>query len=103
MSKFWNHVEERLITRTGNMYFMGGTLSVGLSKDSGVALNLNGKGFVFGKIKTIPCKEVNDRVYLPQHITDLVRQIYLDVKGETEHYRESVFGEITSTQKVSIA
>lgn len=81
----WKHVEEKLINIEGTgAYYAGGTLSLPLGKDRGICLNLNGKGFVLNNsIK-------NTMVYLPEHITKLVREIYLKVCGKTEHYLESV-------------
>lgn len=77
-NKFWNHVEERLRKRDTNMYFMGRTLSVALSTKSGIALNLDGKGFIFGSIRS----GFNDRIYQPDYITEMVIDIYRETKGE---------------------
>lgn len=83
--KCWSRVEEKLQTLQGTIYYMGGTLSVGLTPQTGIALNLDGSGFVFGKFKG-----KNERVYQPPHILELVRKIYREKKGINEHYRESV-------------
>jgi hypothetical protein len=81
MTKFWRHIEERLITRE-HLYYIGGTLCVdNENKPGGIGLNLNGKGFIYsGNLK-------NSTVYIPKHISELVHQIYRDVKGEGR-YRE---------------
>lgn len=83
--KCWKRVEEKLQSLQGTIYYMGGTLSVGLTSETGVALNLDGTGFVFGKFKG-----KNERVYQPDHILELVRKIYREKKGINEHYRQSV-------------
>lgn len=87
--KFWKHVEEALhnIEETSS-YYAGGTLSVPLGKDKmgngrGICLNITGKGFVLSNIK-------DARLYLPDHITKIVREIYLRHKGETDYYKEVV-------------
>ena len=81
--KFWKHVEDRLldIENTG-AYFTGATLSLPLGVDStgkkrGICLNLNGKGFVLSNIK-------NTSVYVPEDITDLVRDIYNKTKSASK-------------------
>jgi hypothetical protein len=88
-SKFWNSIEQRLITREGSIYFAGGTLCVD-TKNSIIFLNLDGTGFIHHTKEYANTKEYfkNGKVYLPDHITDLVRKIYLDVKGETDYYKE---------------
>ena len=88
MSKFWQHVEQQLVTREGRIYYAGGTLIVDFEKGGGIGMNLNGKGFV------MPSKQYNffknDRVYMPESITNLVRSIYLEIKGKTDHFIEQV-------------
>lgn len=88
MSKFWQHVEERLISRKGSIYYMGGTLVVDFERGGCVGMNLNGKGFV------CPSKPFeffkNDIVYLPESIKSLVQSIYLEIKGKTDHFKEQV-------------
>jgi hypothetical protein len=82
--KFWSHVEEALINiEETSSYYAGGTLSVSLGKGRGICLNISGKGFVLSKIK-------DARLYLPDHITKLVREIYLKYRGETDYYKEVV-------------
>lgn len=83
--KCWNRVEKKLRTLQGNIYYIGGTLSVGLTPETGIALNLDGTGFVFGKIQG-----KNDQVCQPPHILELVRKIYRDKKGINDHYRRKV-------------
>ena len=87
-NKFWSHIESRLEKMEGSIYFAGGTLCVDLPK-GGVGMNLNGKGFVFGN--NYPFMK-NSKVYLPEHITQKVRETYLEVKGCTDHYKETVLG-----------
>jgi len=91
--KIWLHVEKRLldIENTG-AYYAGGTLSLPLgtnkqNKPIGVCLNISGKGFVLSDLK-------NTTVYLPDHITSLVRELYLKYKGNTDHYQETVVKEM---------
>jgi hypothetical protein len=67
------------------MYFVGGTLCLDWSK-GGIGLNLDGKGFVFGTSPLIK----NDRVYQPQHILTLVRECYLETKGQTDYFKRVV-------------
>lgn len=83
--KCWQRVEKKLRTLEGNIYYIGGTLSIGLSPNTGIALNLDGTGFVFGKLNG-----KNDRVHQPAHILELVRKIYRDKKGNTKHYQKSI-------------
>lgn len=87
VTKFWSRVEERLLTRKGPIYYMGGTLVIGFD-NGGIGLNLNGQGFVFHH-KEYPYFK-NDKVYMPEHITKLVRSIYIEAKGKNDHYKESV-------------
>lgn len=90
MSKFWNHVvskfwidvEHRLITQD-SLYFAGGTLMMDINNGL-IAFNLDGKGFICHTPELSHFK--NGTLYMPDHITDLVRKIYLDTKGQTEHY-----------------
>jgi hypothetical protein len=89
-NKFWDHVENCLLTEEGPIYFIGGTLCVDFVKDfvkGGIAMNLDGKGLVYGGLNKF---RKNSQVYLPEYITDMVRKLYLRIKGETEHYREKV-------------
>jgi len=87
VSKFWNDVESRLITREGSIYFAGGTLV--MDTDNGIiCFNLDGKGFISHTQEFSYFK--NGTIYLPDHILELVRKIYLDVKGSTEHYTTEV-------------
>lgn len=99
-SKFWNSIEQRLITREGSIYFAGGTLFID-TQNSIVGLNLDGTGFVNHTKEYAITKEYfkNGKVYLPDHITELVRKIYLDVKGETEYYKEKTESACTTNCK----
>jgi hypothetical protein len=85
VAKFWHKVEQRLRNRDGVMYYAGGTLCIDFTK-GGIGLNLDGKGFVFG---TSPLVK-NDRVYQPRHILELVRNLYLEIKGSTDHFKRAV-------------
>jgi len=87
--KFWKHVEEALLNiEETYSYYAGGTLSISLGKnktgkETGICLNISGTGFVLSNIK-------DARLYLPDYITKLVRDIYLKYRGETDHYKEVV-------------
>jgi len=83
----WEKVENHLKTLEGKIYYVGGTLCVDLSKFVGVGMNLNGKGFIYGSRNPLM---KNSIVYLPDHISSLVKELYLKLKGETEHYKESI-------------
>jgi len=85
-NKFWNEVERQLQTLEGKIYFVGGTLCIDLSK-YGVAMNLNGKGFIYASSNPLM---KNPEVYLPNHISSLVSEVYLKLKGETSHYRKNI-------------
>lgn len=85
-NKFWDHVEMRLLAEEEPNYFVGGTLCVDFDR-GGIGMNLDGKGFVFGGRNQF---RRNSTVYLPEYITDMVRKVYLRIKGETKHYREQV-------------
>jgi hypothetical protein len=75
-NKFWDHVEDRLITREGSIYFAGRTLCVDFDK-GGIGMNLDGKGFVYGGCNA---HRKNSTVYLPDYITDMVRRTYVEYK-----------------------
>jgi hypothetical protein len=81
--KFWRHIELRLITKE-NLYYAGGTLCVDTEK-GGVALNIDGKGFVYGNHQHLK----NSKVYIPEHISSLVHQIYKELKGEKLFYERT--------------
>jgi hypothetical protein len=48
-----------------------------------VAMNLDGKGFTSA-----------GKLVLPKPIHQLVKETYLKVKGETEHFKEEVYGKL---------
>jgi hypothetical protein len=85
-NKFWDHVENRLLVEEGPIYFVGGSLCVDFAQ-GGIAMNLDGKGFVYGGSDKF---RKNSQVYLPEYITEMVRKIYLRIEGETAHYRKEV-------------
>ena len=89
--KFWNHIEQRLITRDGKIYYMGGTLAIDdIYPNSGIALNLDGTGFLFHyNRKKIPHLK-NSKVYLPKYILKMVRSIYLEMIGFNYYYLENL-------------
>ena len=76
-NKFWNHIENRLLMRDGPIYFVGGTLCVDFV-NYGVAMNLDGKGFIYGGFDRF---RQNSEVYLPGYITEIVRDIFLNEKN----------------------
>lgn len=81
MMKFWKHVEASLLDiKNTTAYYVGGTLSLDLGNNRGICLNLDGSGFVLNP--TLKCS----RVYQPEAINKLVRDVYLMYKGRTEHF-----------------
>lgn len=91
VAKIWEPIEQRLKKRE-RLYYIGGTLCVdrfyNIKKgDRGIGLNLDGKGFVYNQYIR---KFKNDTLYIPKHILKLVRVIYLETKGETDHYKKEV-------------
>jgi hypothetical protein len=106
ISKFWREIEQLLIAVEQHLgvynrvYFASGTLIIdkvnkiidnniigtGVLGTGIIGLNLNGKGFITHTPELQYFN--NNRIYQPQHITILVRKIYLDVKGETEFYKK---------------
>ena len=85
---YWKPVEDALINRDVPIYFVGGTLCVDYAKSKGIGINLDGRGFVFN------ASLKNGRVYVPKHVVAIVRDIYLQTKGKTNHFKEKV-GTIT--------
>jgi hypothetical protein len=87
--RFWEHVKKRLEDES-NLYFFGGTLCVDHEeKAGGIALNLDGSGFVYSNPYPF-FKKWSGKFYPPQEIIELVRMIYLKTKGETQHYLDEV-------------
>jgi hypothetical protein len=95
VAKIWEPIEQRLKKRE-RLYYVGGTLCVDHdntkfeSDISGIALNLNGKGFVYNRYIS---RFKNDTLYVPVYVLKLVREIYLELKGETDHYKKEVLGQ----------
>jgi hypothetical protein len=85
---FWKEVSERLDKKDKALYFVGGTLSVALSETRGVALNIDGTGFIMSSINYPYTK--NKKVYPPENITEKVKKIYLETKGRTEYYKKVI-------------
>ena len=85
----WSEVKRALEKRDVPAYYMGGTLCLDYRKDSGIALNLNGKGFVYGKNSNQPHMK-NTTLYQPDFIIELVRSIYISSKGKNDHYKDEV-------------
>lgn len=76
--------------RTGPMYYVGGSLCIdNIDKPGGIALNLNGRGFVYSKHAHMK----NSVLYIPADIFKLVKECYLDIKGHTDHYKEHIQGD----------
>lgn len=102
MLKFWEHIKKRLEDES-NLYYFGGTLCVdNEGKNGGVALNLNGRGFVYSNPYPF-FKNWSGKIYLPQEIIELVRKLYLKIKGETQHYLDEIENDErskTTNQKV---
>lgn len=84
--KFWNEVEQMLDETKFSTYYFGGTLSLGLSKDRAIALNLDGTGFVMNK--HTKSEKFNAKVYQPNFIHEKVMELYLKTKGYTKHFSE---------------
>ncbi len=79
----WKEVEERLKKRDKKLYYVGGTLSVTLDNERFVALNLDGGGFDQNSIK----------LEQPNSIREMIRRLYLEIKGKTTYYEEEVLNE----------
>jgi hypothetical protein len=84
--KYWQHIYTRLIMRT-ELYYSGGTLCVdNLNSPGGLGLNLNGRGFIYTQHSHMS----NSTFYMPIGILKLVHAIYLETKGRTQHYLNSI-------------
>ena len=79
----WNEVKDRLEKRDKSLYYVGGTLSVSLDHKRFVALNLDGNGF----------DQDSNKLQQPEFIKKMVKDLYLETKGETTHYKEEVLKE----------
>ncbi|MDD5649995.1 MAG: hypothetical protein PHF86_06215 [Candidatus Nanoarchaeia archaeon] len=89
----WRHIAKRIITREGPIYYVGGSLCIdNIDKSGGVALNLNGKGFVYSSHAHMK----NSTFFAPKSILELVKECYLSVKGNTNHYKEIVQGALNA-------
>jgi hypothetical protein len=99
MLKFWEHIMKKIENKQ-NLYYVGGTLCVDNDKTAGgVALNLDGCGFVYSNPYPF-FKNWNGKIYMPQEITELVRRLYLEIKGETEHFIDTVKNDKRSNQNI---
>jgi len=76
----WNEVKERLEKRNMSMYYVGGTLSISLDSKRFVALNLDGEGF----------DQDDNILQQPEFIKKIVRDIYVETKGETQYYKDEI-------------
>ncbi|MDD5649402.1 MAG: hypothetical protein PHF86_03145 [Candidatus Nanoarchaeia archaeon] len=72
----WRHIEKRIIEKD-NLYYVGRTLCVDNKISGGIALNLNGIGFVYSKHKFMK----NSRVYIPEHILKIIKLLYIETKN----------------------
>lgn len=63
----------------GGLYYAGGTLSVPLSHDSFMGLNIDGRAF-----------DTKGEYVQPDWILRLVRKLYLETKGMTDHFVKTV-------------
>ena len=77
VTKFWQHIEEALDKKTCPIYFFGSTLGVDYKPGSGIALDIDGTGFVFGGNDTF---RKNPKVFIPLHVLNKVRKIYFEAK-----------------------
>ena len=77
----WNEVKKRLEKRDKSLYYAGGTLSVSLDDKRFVALNLDGGGF----------DQDSNKLEQPDFILEMTKAIYLETKGETKHYKETIY------------
>jgi len=85
MTVYWKVVKKILnkeIKPKGAIYFAAGTLCLdGMPhKDTFLGLHING----------IACIGLDSECEQPEEITKLVREIYLETKGYTDYYKESV-------------
>jgi len=78
VKKIWDDVEKALDDITSrNSYYVGSTLCIDkVVGHIGVALNLDGKGFVFN------AKAKDTQLHLPQHITVKVNDLYTKYKSK---------------------
>ena len=85
--KFWGHIEKKLLDiKNTDACYIGGTLNFSLDRDRGIALNLDGSGFVINRHEHMK----NQTFCQPDFILKNVRKIYLSEKGKNDHYKESV-------------
>ena len=89
VAKFWKEVKDRLEDCKYTTYYVGGTLSLGLSPTRAIALNLDGTAFVINE-HTQKNDKMNALLYQPEFILSRVRSRYLKTKGETEHYKNEL-------------
>jgi len=81
VSKFWRATEQRLLDKTGCIYFAGATLCIDHEgRPGGIAINQDGKGFVYGTLLQLPYKNENSKIYVPDYIMTIVKQLYAEMK-----------------------
>ena len=86
VANFWDPIEKR-IKEKDHLYYAGGTLFVdNKDRPGGIALNLDGAGFSYSSHAHL--KET--KLYMPKYILVLVRELYIEICGETDHYKEEV-------------
>jgi hypothetical protein len=85
--KFWCPTEQRILNKSGNIYFAGATLCIDHeNRHGGIAINQNGTGFVYGTLSRLSYKKENGKIYVPDDIMILAKQLYYETKGR--HYVE---------------
>ena len=90
--KFWVRVLEALDNiKETSAYFVGGTLCIPLEENVCINLNLDGKGFVLNSNHPLEgSRSLSLTIYQPEEVLDKVRDVYINEKGMTEHFKEAV-------------
>lgn len=68
-------------------YYAGGTLFIDFDDMPCVGLNLSGRGFTYHPDAS---HNVRSNILLTKEMTEIVRAIYLEHKGRTEYYEQTV-------------
>jgi len=90
VSNIWKPVLEALVEgKARSIYYLGATLCVDISETCGVAMNIDGTGFTYGK-ERCTFERKSRRVYLPEEILEYVRICYLEYKTNLEYFNEKV-------------